>query len=193
MEDIVRHPRYGATPCPSGLKVPESVIRASFWKLGSATIFPETVLRANTSAQNCSVSAREYYVDMLKTCRCCHRSFIFSAREQKHWYETRKFIVDSDCVECIECRRMSRTVKQTLERYSTMSARETRSAEDMMQLVDDATFLIARGTLKNASKIGAIKNAALQAIPQYSGIALLIDAIRSIQPNASDSSSDYSD
>jgi hypothetical protein len=51
-DNLVRHPRYGAEPRPSGIKVDEAEIRHGFWSLGRDAIFPETVLLADTTRQN---------------------------------------------------------------------------------------------------------------------------------------------
>lgn len=177
LENVVRHPRYGSTPRPSGLKLPEEEIRRAHWTLMHATIFPETALRADTSVQNFSMYPREYYVDILRACRSCKRPFIFSAREQKYWFETLRFYVDANCVECSDCRRGSRTVQRTLRRYSDLLAKESRSRKELMQLVDDATFLLEHGTLKKINNLGAIKNQAVKTIPEYPGVASLMEAI----------------
>jgi hypothetical protein len=38
----------------------------------------------------------------------CGRDFVFTAAEQKHWYETLKFHFDSTAIRCVECRRQRR-------------------------------------------------------------------------------------
>ncbi len=52
------------------------------------------------------------YYDEEKTCNTCKRTFIFSASEQKHWYETLEFWVQSEAKDCLECRRKAREQKQ---------------------------------------------------------------------------------
>jgi hypothetical protein len=104
--DLVPHPRYGTRPlfgdrvAPARLKLTREEIAHSYWGYrGSETmIYPETAVRADVSRQRFSVTPRTYDVDMLKRCRGCRRSFIFFAREQKHWYETLGFSIDADCV-----------------------------------------------------------------------------------------------
>ncbi len=51
---------------------------------------------------------RYYYQDRPSVCAGCGRDFVFSAREQKHWYEALKLHVDSKAVRCPACRREAR-------------------------------------------------------------------------------------
>lgn len=175
---LVPHPRYGDVPRPSGVKVPEDDIRRGFWRLGSDTIYPETVLLADTNKQNYAVFPREYYVDALRTCRVCHRPFIFFALEQRYWFETLRFFVDADCVLCPACRRESRAIQRRLRRYSDLFARADASRKELMFMVDDAIYLLERGVLKNLSSVGAAKNRALKTIPEYPPVTALADAIK---------------
>lgn len=177
LQDFVRHPRYGNAPLPSGLSIPEGTIRQGFWGLASGTIFPETVLVADPQKQNYSICPRQYYVDVARTCRSCRRPFIFSAREQRYWFETLRFWVDADCVQCVDCRRESRAVQRRLRRYSDLCARTDASDKELMFLVDDALYLLERDVLKNLSSLGAVKNRAMKAIAHYPGVAALADAI----------------
>ncbi|KRB88434.1 hypothetical protein ASE26_29275 [Duganella sp. Root198D2] len=120
---------------------------------------------------------------MLKTCVECSRAFIFYAREQRDWYETRGFFIDVDCVRCVECRRKQRADKRHMERYSEFQARDSLSRKEMMHFVDDCIFLFQQGKLKNLSHLGRIKNAALKQIPEYAGtktLQLLLQSARTI-------------
>jgi hypothetical protein len=189
LEGVVPHPRYGATPRISGSTVPEADIRRGFWALGSCRIFPETALQADTTRQNFSIYPRTYYVDILRACRTCQRPFIFSAREQRYWYETLRFWVDADCVECVECRRESRALQRRLRRYSDLFAKQDRSRKELMLLVDDAAVLLERGVLKNLSNAGSVKNLALKMIPEYPGIAPLTLAIQAMRQAAASNGS----
>jgi hypothetical protein len=55
-----------------------------------------------------------------------------------------------------------------------------------MFMIDDAIFLLERGVLKNLSNVGAMKNRAAKAIPEYPGlvslVALLMAAHTKIEP-----------
>jgi hypothetical protein len=174
----VPHPRYGDSSRPSEIKVPESDIRSGFWRLRGDTIFPESVLLAQTEKQNFAIYPRKYYVDVLRCCLTCHRPFIFFAREQRYWFETLRFFVDADCVYCPECRRESRVVQRRLRRYSDLFAKNERTRKELMFLVDDTAYLLARGVLRNLNNAGLVKNRALKDIPEYPGVAVLVEAIK---------------
>ena len=55
-QDMVPHPRYGAVPIASGLTIAEAEIRHGHWRYGQGAMYPESVLIADTSKQNYSVS-----------------------------------------------------------------------------------------------------------------------------------------
>ena len=183
--DLVPHPRYGTHPRPSGYSVTEAQIRESFWRHSRDVLFPETALPANPDNQNFAVFPRRYYVDVLRTCRSCHRPFIFFAREQRYWYETLRFFVDADCVLCPVCRRESRSTQRRLRRYSDLFAKTSPSRKELMFLVDDAVCLLERGVLKNLSNVGSVKNRALKAIPEYPGLQVLSAALKAARQAAS--------
>jgi hypothetical protein len=174
---FVKHPRYGALPHTSGLAVPEEEIRESFWSLQRETMFPESVLAARPDEQNYGTFPRLYYVDVLRNCRSCGLRFIFFAKEQRYWFETLKFFVDADCVLCPDCRRESRSINRRVRRYSDLMKRKARTPDDLQTLVDDATYLFERGTLRNVSTLGKLKNDALRSIPGYAGTVALAQAL----------------
>ena len=176
-EEFVPHPRYGAQPRPSGLTISEEELRQGFWRLGRDNLFPDTALIADPSKQNFAVFPRRYYVDVRRVCRTCKRPFIFFAREQRYWFETLRFFVDADCVYCPTCRRESRHVQRRLRRYSDLYARPLPSRKELMFMVEDATFLLERGVLKNLDNIGKVKNLAAREIPEYPGIKVLAQAL----------------
>lgn len=168
-QHFVNHPHHGASPHNWGKTVPEAEIRQSFWRLRDAAIFPESALIARSADQNCGISPRPYYVDIVRTCRSCARKFIFFAVEQQYWFETRGFNVNSDCVDCPECRRQKRLIKRRLDRYSRLMKQAARTEDEMRNAVDDASFLFERGVLSKLTPLGALKNEALRAIPSYPG------------------------
>lgn len=54
---------------------------------------------------------RYFYLDQERECVQCGRGFVFSAAEQKYWYESLKFHFDSVAVRCPDCRRKRRSEK----------------------------------------------------------------------------------
>jgi hypothetical protein len=53
------------------------------------------------------------YYDIHKKCKTCGKDFVFSKNEQRYWYEELKFRVQSECVNCLDCRREIRANKPT--------------------------------------------------------------------------------
>jgi len=175
---FVNHPRYGAVPHISGITLAEEQIRQGFWHLRiEETMFPGSVLIARTELQNCTISPRQYYVDLVRTCRRCARRFIFFAKEQRYWFETLKFFVEADCVLCPECRPQARTIQRRIRRYSDLMKRQNRTADELETLVDDAVYLLGHGVLRNLHRLGALKNEALRIIPRRPGTIRLEEAL----------------
>lgn len=48
------------------------------------------------------------FIDAKLMCEDCGQSFVFSATEQRHWYEMLKFWVQSRPKQCLPCRRIRR-------------------------------------------------------------------------------------
>ena len=165
LQDIVPHPRYGDTVVPSGCKASAEEVRGSFWRYSSDTIFPESAIRADVTRQNYTVIPRGYYVDTLKQCRTCGRSFIFFAREQQHWYEALGFYIDADCVHCPECRRSDQQLRRRFRRYSELVARADLHDRDLVTLVGDAVFLWQAGVLRDEQRLRRLRNLARRRIP----------------------------
>lgn len=173
-DKLVPHPRFKGKQERSNSSVTEQEIRESYWGYGGGVrIFPETALKADVSVQRYAVFPRPYYVDILKDCRDCGRPFIFYAREQRYWYETLGFYIDADCVHCPECRRRQQLAHRHLERYAELQRIQAPTRKQMTQLVDDSIYLFQHGLLKNASRLGQIKNAALKRVPNYAGTRTL--------------------
>lgn len=175
--DLVPHPRYGATPHISGVEVSEGRVRAGFWRHQREVLFVESTLVADATKQNYSVFPCEFYVDVLRTCRNCSRPFIFFACEQRHWYETLRFSIEADCVLCSPCRRDARSIRRRLRRYSDLRHKAQKSDRELMFLVNDGAYLVARGVLRNLSALGQVKNEALKRIPEFRGTAKLVQAL----------------
>lgn len=75
---------------------------------GALHIDHGTAKRADVERQNFSVAPRNWYVDATFRCEHCGGSFVFSADEQRMWYEQYGFYVDSLPMHCQNCRRALR-------------------------------------------------------------------------------------
>src|SRR5262249_36698600 len=87
------------------------------------------------------------------------------------------FFIDADCVHCAECRREFRANRRRLSRYSILQSKPSLTFAELESLVDDASYLFARGLLRNLSNLGRLKNQALRMIPEYPGTAILRESI----------------
>ena len=76
-----------------------------------------TAVCAEISKQNYTVCPRYWYFDVSIMCRDCGDEFVFSADEQRFWYEEREFYVDSLPVRCFECRKSRRLVAEFQREY----------------------------------------------------------------------------
>ena len=73
---------------------------------------PDGAVRGDIRKQVfCCAFPHFYYVDITETCIQCHEDFVFSAREQKYWYERLQFNLYARAVRCPTCRRRQRTEK----------------------------------------------------------------------------------
>ena len=77
----------------------------------SARVDYSTAVRADISKQNYSVCPRHWYLNAETICTDCSEPFIFSASEQKFWYEDLYFWVDSFPNQCPNCRKNRRDAK----------------------------------------------------------------------------------
>ncbi len=89
------------------------------------------------------------YVPMTTRCRSCEVDFVFSASEQRYWYEQLKFLVQSKPVRCATCRRSKREhARQQTELTRIMKTLDER---DPAQLARAATALLAVGSRRQAA------------------------------------------
>ena len=83
----------------------------------SVRIDYDTAVRSDPAKQNCSICPRYWYVDVIFLCDRCGAEFVFSAAEQRVWYEDYGFWVDSVPRHCLMCRRDLRSLKAVRQEY----------------------------------------------------------------------------
>ena len=81
-----------------------------------------TAVRANILIQDYSVSPRHWYIDARFHCRSCGSEFLWSAQEQKTWFESYRFWVDSFPTLCRRCRGERRNALQLRQEYDSLVA-----------------------------------------------------------------------
>ncbi|HWD91118.1 MAG TPA: zinc-ribbon domain containing protein [Verrucomicrobiae bacterium] len=173
-ESYVEHPRYGRGPRqtslnpnpndrnvrlhPNAVTIREIQARAElagvklpfFDQLArispkdSARI-PWTAITANPEKQNHPTVPVSHYYDIEKICRKCKRHFIFFAEEQKYWYETLQFPLDSDCVLCSSCRKKEQSLSRNRSTYERLVSAKTRDWKDNLKMAKSALTLVENG------------------------------------------------
>lgn len=115
-ERFVDHPLFGRIPLvPRDVPLASGVIHQS-WDYDPTyqPPLPKGAVRGDiTKQQYCGACHRPHYFYLDETRRCvqCHADFVFSAGEQKYWYETRQFHFRSIPIRCPACRRRARSAK----------------------------------------------------------------------------------
>jgi uncharacterized protein YbaR (Trm112 family) len=69
------------------------------------------------------------FIDAELWCKDCRRKFVFTAAEQRFWYETLKFWVQSRPKQCVECRRARRIRRREAREEQ---ARRNSTSSDLM-------------------------------------------------------------
>ncbi len=80
----------------------------------------KTAQKADISKQNYTVCPRHWYVDATFACRDCNQEFVFTASEQRFWFEEKNFYVDSCPKTCGTCRRAERKRVELRRRYDAI-------------------------------------------------------------------------
>ena len=197
LADLVPHPRYGTCPrvpvtwwrrCvralagssnSSGAVTTECV--RSWYGHQPEIVFPATSIPANTRKQNFSVVAREFYVDVLKSCRDCNRPFIFFAREQQYWYEELGFSIGADCVRCPQCRKSDRLMRHRFTRYSQRVTDNNIDDESLAVLLSDAVFLWNHQILKDEQKLRRLRNLGNERLPQRAEVTEINQLVSTLE------------
>jgi|SRR5882724_5183574 len=86
--------------------------------------------RADVTEQDFSVCPRHWYIDATFRCEACGSKFVFTAKEQRFWYEDRRFYVDSQPRRCPACRKKERRMKLLKQQYDSLIA-EAISSKDV--------------------------------------------------------------
>jgi hypothetical protein len=146
-ERTVHHPLYGEIPLvevtrkySNGQEYHHSDYDRDF-----RPPMPEGAVRGDLDKQHfCPMChfPRYFYVDQERSCVECGRDFVFSASEQKFWYEDLKFHFDSVAIRCQECRRKQRTKKTLNTAVARAKSRLAESPLDAIRALAVAEALV---------------------------------------------------
>ncbi|CAM3248381.1 hypothetical protein STSO111631_09650 [Stackebrandtia soli] len=105
---------------------------------------PAGTVLADPDRQNRGMWGPKYfYADDRRRCLDCHADFVFSATEQRFWYEALGFSFDSRPIRCAPCRRTRRRPNVLNARLAEAAEAARRSPEDADVLLDWAAAIIA--------------------------------------------------
>ena len=98
-----------------GARDPKAMPEHLFY--GASHVDYATAERADPSKQNYSVCPRHWYVDAAFVCTACGSAFVFTASEQRFWYEGLRFWIDSLPNRCPKCRQSKRIRLELRKQY----------------------------------------------------------------------------
>ena len=140
------HPLYGNIP------LIERRVRTSsgesVWQEFDPTYrppLPRGAVRGNPERQNYCRAHHEpkyFYVDETHTCVQCRLQFVFTAKEQKFWYETLQFNFNSQAIRCRNCRKQRRTDAALRQQIATALKRLSEHPADPHTLLELATATV---------------------------------------------------
>jgi hypothetical protein len=109
---------------------------------------------------------RYFYVDAERSCVQCGGPFVFSAREQKYWYETLKFHFDSVAIRCLDCRRRQRTDRALNAQIAAATEQLLTDPDNPTHLLDLAEALVRYHERTGSGSLNRAVEAARRAVRQ---------------------------
>lgn len=143
--DFVAHPRYGRGPRFTEVRVGEVKNGCRLTTYLSGERIAGTAVEADLDRQVFSPVPVLYYFDLKRECVGCGRRFLFFAEEQKHWYETLGFVLDADCVRCVDCRKRMQGIERQRLRHEELLHRDARTVEENVEWAECLVALIEKG------------------------------------------------
>jgi len=143
--NYVEHPRYGRGPRFTGLRPRDVPAGYRLTTCFSKNKIGGTAIEANLDRQAYSPVPVLYYFDLKRECVECAKPFIFFAEEQKHWYETLGFVLDADCVRCVDCRSRGHDLERKRRRYEELFHLDQRTVGEILEMAECSLTLIEHG------------------------------------------------
>jgi hypothetical protein len=97
-----------------------------------------TAIRANIALQDYTVCPRHWYIDARFRCSECGADFLWSAQEQRTWFETYRFWIGSQPRLCRECRAKRRDATHLRQDYDALvgAARSGGAPEQKQRIIE---------------------------------------------------------
>lgn len=128
-EAVVGVPRFGKVRMRKG---PDGI-----WTYdpGFRPELPPGAIRGDIARQTfCCDVPHYWYEDSDRTCVQCGTPFVFTAAEQKYWYETLQFNIASTAIRCRACRALRRSQRAIRSRWEAAAALpDPPSADDLLE------------------------------------------------------------
>lgn len=148
---------------------------------------PPGAVRGDPRVQAVSLFRRiphYFYVDEVHHCVSCDRDFIFSAGEQKHWYEKLGFRLDSIAIRCLDCRRKVRgekALRNAVERARATWAERPADARITLAVAEAIVRLREHAEYGNLNEAIALSRKAAKLgeaarIPSFEGLCRFWEA-----------------
>jgi hypothetical protein len=160
-EQKVHHPLFGEIPLVAKTYTDNAGQTRSLFEYDPdyQPELPRGAVRGNIRNQRfcpmCHVP-KYFYVDQPRICVQCHKSFVFSGKEQRYWYETLHFHFGSVPIRCLSCRKAQREETNLHAQLASAKAALRHNSDDVIQLLAlcEATvryrLLVGRGNLQSA-------------------------------------------
>lgn len=139
---FVEHPRFGRGPRYTDVSPREKRPGYRLATYISDNAIRGTAIEADLERQSFSPVPVLYYFDLKRDCVSCNRPFIFFAEEQRHWYESLGFVLDADCIRCVECRKQRQGLERQRHRYEELFHRKYRSLDENLEMAECCLCLI---------------------------------------------------
>ncbi len=143
--EYLEHPRYGRGPQITGLNPSDEIYGEHVflhWHSQEGERIPNTAIKANIEKQAPATIHVTHYFDSKRVCRNCGDHFIFFAKEQRYWYEELGFPLESDLVDCINCRGHEHRLRDSRQVYERLLKKVDRSEEETQRLIEHGVLLV---------------------------------------------------
>jgi hypothetical protein len=115
------------------------------WDLDHQPNMPRYAVRGDVRKQNLCFACHApqyFYVDQHKVCIQCGQDFVFSADEQKFWFETLGFYGTSVAIRCQDCRRKKRSENSLNQQIAIAKKGLKKNSKDPALLLDLAEAIV---------------------------------------------------
>ena len=82
----------------------------------------DTAIQGDWRKQNITVAPRHWYIDAEYECPICKRLFIWTAKEQRRWFEDYRLYVDAEPQSCRSCRQDHKRMQALRKEYDAILA-----------------------------------------------------------------------